>query len=61
MTAQYHGPRKKFKYRIFEVNGAFIALLFINSIKGGYSAWGSTRNEALTNVMNLAGHYIKTL
>ena len=58
---QYHAPRKKYKFRTFLVNGAYIAILEVKDLKGGYTAWGETRVDALTNVMNLAGRYIKSL
>jgi hypothetical protein len=57
--AQFKMPRKKYQIRTFLVNQVYIALLSITGVKGGYSAWGTTRTEAVKNVMNLACNYIK--
>lgn len=59
--SQFKRPRKNFTIRTFLVNDAYIALLGITGLRGGYSAWGNTRVEATQNVMNLAGDYVKEL
>lgn len=53
--------KNKFHYRTYLVNGAYIAILDVIGIKGGYSAWGLTREEAVRNVCNYAGNYVKEL
>lgn len=51
--------KKAYNYRVWKFNDAYICALSVEFIPGGYSAWGSTREDAVHNTMALAGDNIK--
>jgi len=56
-----HHAKRKFHFRTFFVNGAYIGILEVTGMKGGFTAWGENREDAIKNVLELGGRYIKTL